>query len=130
MSPIRDWLTILGLLRASESANDNYTYIQEIIMEGLQAMLGQWGDPEFLAPLVMGWGGRLLAAIAVFTVSTTTLFVLTCIPWGPSATARSDTGIRSVRHGLISHRHPRFNPVQLPSRLSAFATGSPIPNIS
>ncbi len=37
-------------------------------MEGLQAMLGQWGDPEFLAPLVMGWGGRLAAAIIVFVV--------------------------------------------------------------
>ena len=30
----------------------------------------------------------LIAACVVFTVSTTTLFVLCCIPWGPGATAR------------------------------------------
>ncbi len=39
--------------------------------------------------LVVGkYFSALLSAFAVFTVSTTSLFVLTCIPWGPGATAR------------------------------------------
>ena len=37
-------------------------------MEGLRGMLGQWADPEFLTTLAIGWGGRLVAAIAVFVV--------------------------------------------------------------
>lgn len=37
-------------------------------MEGLQAMLGQWGDPAFLGPLIMSWSGRVLAALAVFVI--------------------------------------------------------------
>jgi len=37
-------------------------------MEGLQALLGQWGDPEFLVPLLTGWGGRLLGAVVIFVI--------------------------------------------------------------
>ncbi len=39
--------------------------------------------------LVVGkYCSALLSTFVVFTVSTTALFVLTCIPWGPGATAR------------------------------------------
>ena len=37
-------------------------------MEGLQAMLGQWGDPAFLGPLLIGWGGRIVSALVIFIV--------------------------------------------------------------
>ncbi len=39
--------------------------------------------------LVVGkYCSALLSSFAVFTVSTSALFVLTCLPWGPGATAR------------------------------------------
>jgi small conductance mechanosensitive channel len=37
-------------------------------MEDLQATLAQWLDPEFVVPLVASWGGRILAALAVFVI--------------------------------------------------------------
>lgn len=37
-------------------------------MQGLQAMLGQWGDPAFLTPLLISSGGRLLGAVAIFVI--------------------------------------------------------------
>ncbi len=43
--------------------------------------------------LVVGkYISALLSAFAVFTVATTAIFVVTCIPWGPSATARYIAG--------------------------------------
>lgn len=37
-------------------------------MEGLQAMLGQWGDPAYLGPLLISWGGRVVSALVIFIV--------------------------------------------------------------
>ena len=37
-------------------------------MDDLQATLGQWLDPQFLTPLLLSWGGRLLAALVVFVI--------------------------------------------------------------
>ena len=37
-------------------------------MEGLQALLGQWGDPEFLVPLLIGWSGRVVSALVIFLI--------------------------------------------------------------
>ena len=37
-------------------------------MEGLQAMIGQWGDPAFLGPLLIAWSGRLISALVIFVV--------------------------------------------------------------
>ena len=37
-------------------------------MEGIQALLGQWGDPEFLVPLLTNWGGRVVSALVIFIV--------------------------------------------------------------
>ena len=37
-------------------------------MDNLQAMLGQWLDPEVVVPVLMTWGGRLLAALLVFII--------------------------------------------------------------
>ena len=37
-------------------------------MEGFQALLGQWGDPEYLVPLLTTLGGRLIGALAIFVI--------------------------------------------------------------
>lgn len=37
-------------------------------MDDLQATLDQWLDPQFLMPLLLGWGGRILAGLVVFVV--------------------------------------------------------------
>ena len=37
-------------------------------MEGLQALLGQWGDPAFLGPLLISWGGRVVSALVIFII--------------------------------------------------------------
>jgi small conductance mechanosensitive channel len=40
----------------------------EAFVEDLQATLGQWLDPQFLTPLLISWGGRILAALVVFVI--------------------------------------------------------------
>lgn len=37
-------------------------------MENLQALFGQWLDPQFVTPLLVSWSGKLVAALLVFVI--------------------------------------------------------------
>ncbi|HSG63844.1 MAG TPA: mechanosensitive ion channel domain-containing protein [Gammaproteobacteria bacterium] len=37
-------------------------------MDNLLAGFGQWLDPQFVTPLIVTWGGRIVAALAVFVI--------------------------------------------------------------
>jgi len=57
-------------------------------MENVLANLSAWLDPQLIGPLVLGWGGRLVASIIIFVVGRALATVLT--RWFRKAVARAE----------------------------------------